>query len=277
MAVAALPASSLTEGLSPADECAGERGSNEVVEQHTALLGPQDGSTVPAGTTLSFSGESGFNSPLTFVVASSPALLSSPDIDSGPGSEQNGIYTFSSVKAAASPGRTIYWAASFTRTLKGCEGPPVTFTTPPRTLTILPLPPAGVGPPSEEAAPNGAGTQLSAGQLSLDGTTIKVHGPGRAAVKLSCSGTAACQVRLLLTVKSSNGGVGKARTKSTSIGDIESSIAANRTTTIELALNRAGRTLLAEAHGHLNASLTIIKTSPSPAGTQARPVRLVFR
>jgi hypothetical protein len=275
MTVAVQSASALAEGLSPADECDGERASNEVVEQHTMLLAPPDGSVVPAGTIVSFSGESGFNSPLTFVVASSPALLSTPDIDSGAGSEQGGIYTFSSARAAATPGRTIYWAATFTRTLKGCEGPPVTFTTTPRTLTVLPPPPPG-GAPQEKGAASGPGIQLNTGRLSLDGATIKVHGPRGAAVKLTCTGTAACDARLLLTVKRSIVSAGKARAKTRTIGGVGVSIAANRTTTVDFALSTAGRELLGGAHGHLNASLTIIKTSPAPTSTQTRTVRLVL-
>ncbi len=99
-------------------------------------MGPLNGATVPAGATVRFSGES--NLPLTFSVASSPALLSSPDIDSGLGSLGTGtsLYTFPSTKAAATP-RTIYWAASFTFTPDDCEGPS-TFTTPVYTLTVLP-------------------------------------------------------------------------------------------------------------------------------------------
>jgi hypothetical protein len=82
-------------------------------------------------------------------LASSPALLSSPNVDSGPGSLQPGTYTytFTSTKAAASPG-TIYWAASFARVLPDCEGRLFTYTTPPRTLTVLTplLPPAPMSP-----------------------------------------------------------------------------------------------------------------------------------
>jgi len=139
MMVTVVPAQALEYGFPPPVVCANEKQSNELVEKDTMLLGPSEGATVTAGTAVTFSGESGVGSPLTFSVASSPALLSSPDIDSGPGTLQPGTstYTFTSTKAAATP-RTIYWDASFARTLKDCEEPPVTFTTPARTLTVLP-------------------------------------------------------------------------------------------------------------------------------------------
>jgi hypothetical protein len=107
--VPALSAQAFTVGNPPGAECAGDRISNEVVVKRTALLSPSNGATVPAGAAVTFSGESGFESPLTFRVASSPAMLSTPDIDSGPGSLLPGTssYTFTSSKATATPG-TIY-------------------------------------------------------------------------------------------------------------------------------------------------------------------------
>jgi hypothetical protein len=84
---------------------------------------PASGATAPAGAPVTFSGKAfsgGSDYALTFSVASSPTLLSTPDIDSGPGSLQPGTstYTFTSTKATAVPG-TIYWAASGTGTRSG--------------------------------------------------------------------------------------------------------------------------------------------------------------
>ena len=117
------------EGVSPAIMCA--------VGTHAAEVGanglplePANGATVPAGTPVVFSAESLLHNAPTFNVASSPSLLSSPDIDSGTGSQSGVFYRFTSTKATVIP-RTIYWTASFTFTVEGCESPS-TFTTPVR-------------------------------------------------------------------------------------------------------------------------------------------------
>lgn len=139
VAAVASPAYAITKGLSPEDICVGELPVFELAKQRTMLSAPADGATVVVGSPVTFSAESGLNWPLTFEVASSPALLPSPDVDGGPGSVAPGtaIYTFASTKVTATP-RTVYWAASFTRALNGCTGPPVTYTTPARALIVLP-------------------------------------------------------------------------------------------------------------------------------------------
>lgn len=79
-----------------------------------ARLAPPEGASVQAGTSVTFSGYS--RAPVTFAVASSPALLSTPDIDGGPGAVQpENAYTFTSTKANTTPG-TVYWDASFSST-----------------------------------------------------------------------------------------------------------------------------------------------------------------
>ena len=109
-------------------------------------LSPANDTYVQAGTPVTFSGNSG--APVTFAIASSSALLSSPDIDSGLGALQPGTssYTFTSTKAAVTPGILIRWDASFSNaTLTACEGmTPKTYTTAVRTFTV-------VSPPSTEA------------------------------------------------------------------------------------------------------------------------------
>jgi hypothetical protein len=106
------------------------------------------------GTGVVLSIEGGLNSPPTFEVASSPALLATPDIDAGPPSgASGGVYSFASLKATATP-RTIYWAVTFSRVLQDCEGPPFTFTTPARALTVVAPPsPAGERESREARSP----------------------------------------------------------------------------------------------------------------------------
>ncbi len=110
-------------------------------------LAPTNSATAQVGALVAFTGNS--EVPLRFSVASSPALLSNPDIDSGPGSAQPfssrepnvDTYTFTSTRAAITPG-AIYWDASFSSaTIAECSGlTPTTYTTAIRTLTILPAP-----------------------------------------------------------------------------------------------------------------------------------------
>jgi hypothetical protein len=117
-------------------------------------LSPANGATVSAGSPVTFVGST---PTLTFAVASSTALLSSPDIDSGPGSARpepspsGTLYAFTSTRATATPG-TVYWDASFSTTgLTECNGQPAqNYTTQPRTLTVLPAP---ISTPAPAVAP----------------------------------------------------------------------------------------------------------------------------
>lgn len=124
-------------------------------------LSPANNAFVQAGTSVTLSGSS--EAPVTFAVASSAALLSSPDIDGGLGSLQPGTstYTFTSTKATATPGILIYWDASFSSaTLKACEGlTPSTYTTQARTFTVVSSPPTTpITPTTTVTTPLAAGT-----------------------------------------------------------------------------------------------------------------------
>lgn len=167
-AVSVVPAKALVEQGEPAPWAicwASEQTDLSVLERS---LGPSDGASVQAGTPVTFSGPS--KAPLTFALASSPASLSSPDIDRGLGSVQPGAspstYVFTSTKATATPG-TVYWDASFTdAALPGCEGRPQTLTTQARTLTVLPVPaPAPVSTPAPEPTPALPPVQVSISAL----------------------------------------------------------------------------------------------------------------
>jgi hypothetical protein len=189
----------------PGSICAGNgRASLSVLE---ASLSPANGATVPVGSPVTFSGPS--ESPVTFAVASSMALLSSPDIDSGPGSAQpepfsSGppliyTYAFISTKATATPG-TVYWDASFSdATLAGCEGlSPATYTTHPRTLTVLPAPaspvPTPAPPPPSPVAPLPVQVSISAPggfRLAHPSIAYGIH------CSASCSGETSYEVLVL--------------------------------------------------------------------------------
>ena len=114
----------------------------------------------------------------------------------------------------------------------------------------------------------------AAGSAVLDGLTIGVQNSREAMIRLICSDIAPCGGKLTLTARStaSRGKTRRARTES--IGTATFSIAADEKTMVEFALDKAGRALLSAAHGHLSATLTIVRTAPLPYKTQTQRVRL---
>lgn len=146
----ALPASGYTPPELPWANCSGAIGANSTVIEARDL--PEEGASVMAGTQVTFSTAS--VAPVTFSVASSPALLATPDIDRGlaqPRPEE-GIHmqAFTSSRAALTPG-TVYWQASFSaEEVPGCAGILSGFiTSPVRTLTVEPAPQLPPPPPVE--------------------------------------------------------------------------------------------------------------------------------
>ena len=179
-----------TEG--PPEPWAICQGSSEatqaVLERH---LSPLSGASVQAGAPVAFSSISG--QPVTFAVASSPTLLSSPDIDGGLGAAQpESAYTFTSTKAGATPG-IVYWDASFSDAgIAACAGlTPTTYTTQVRTLTVLPAPPAPTPAPAPPAAPQPVRVIISTpGVISLAHSAIAyaIH------CTASCSGETSYEI-----------------------------------------------------------------------------------
>jgi hypothetical protein len=119
----------------------------------------------------------------------------------------------------------------------------------------------------EENAPTGS--------VLLNGSSITVQSGGEAVVKLACAGTAKCGGKLTLTVKSATKKGGKAKTET--IGTATFSIPPNETRTIKLTLSATGKALLGADHGRLGATLSILKSSPSPSQTHNDNVQLVLR
>jgi hypothetical protein len=244
-------------------------------------LEPANGASVPAGTPVTFSGKS--SNTLTFNVASSQALLSSPDIDSGTGVQSEAFFKFTSSKATATP-RTIYWTASFTLTPPECTSPS-TFTSSVQTLIVAPSEAelaatkkrqeeeAAKKKQEEEAAAKKKEEETAAaGTVVLDGVTIAVEGGRDAAVKLTCSDIDRCVGKLTLTAMAAGA---KARhAKAGSIGTASFSIGAGEKATIKLPLEKSGRALLRAAHGHLSATLTIVRSAPTPEKTRTEHVHL---
>jgi hypothetical protein len=253
-------------------------------------LSPAINAFVQAGTPVMFSGNSG--APVTFAVASSAALLSSPDLGSGPGTLEPGTssYTFTSTTATATPGVLVYWDVSFSNaTITGCEGmTPKTYTTAVRTFTVVSPSPS---PTEAEAAAKKKQEEEAAavnkkkeeekppatGGVSLEGSTITVQSGGEALIKLACTGTGTCSGKLTLTANSSvnaRGAKGE-KARSVMVETVGFSIAGDETRTVRIKLDAAGRMLLKADHGRVSASLAILELAPGAANTQVKAVRLV--
>ncbi len=282
MATLSSPALALEYGFAPWFVCENNEQAAEIVAREMTLE-PANGATVPPGTPVTFSGES--SRALTFSVASSPAQLSSPDIDSGAGTQSGDTYRFTSTEATATP-RTVYWTAAFRFTPGECESLS-TFTAPVHTLivasTAAELAAAKMRQEEEAAekrleeeaaAERSADAIAAAGSVVLDGVRIGVENRHQATVKLTCSDVETCAGRLKLTA---NVTVGEGRTRHTrtdSIGTAGFSIAAGATATVHLTLDNSGRGLLSAAGGDLSGTLTIRRISPPPTETQSQRIQL---
>jgi hypothetical protein len=289
---AAVSAHAYTANVSEFDECSAEASAARGVVER--FLSPANGSTVTAGTPIMFSSDS--SQPLSFAIASSDALLSTPNVDTGPGSPSSPPanaagtqqYSFTSTKATASAG-TVYWQASFsTAAMPHCADYVQMEKTAVRTLTVLsPLPSdaeadakkkreeeAAEKKKQEEAAANKKADEVS-GTVSLDSVTINVGGTHEATFKLACAGTATCSGKLTLTVSRTNGKGRHKHTKTDPIGTITFSIPAGKSAAVALKLNAAGGALLSADHGRLDADLTVLKSSPAPSQTHTKTVHLV--
>jgi hypothetical protein len=158
-----------------------------------------------------------------------------------------------------------------TGTITGAQGAVVTTASEPFGAASSPCPPQAIIPP---AVITGAGGVT--GSVSLAGTRIATSRGARGAVELRCTGTGTCSGTLTLTVTA--GGRKKRRgrraSKAETIGTVSFSIPAGKTTTVDVKLDAAGRALLSSDHGRLTATLTILKSSPTPTQTHTDSVQL---
>jgi hypothetical protein len=130
----------------------------------------------------------------------------------------------------------------------------------------------------EEAAARQREAEVAAaGGVALDGVIAMVEHSREVAVNLTCADVATCTGELTLTT-SATAGKGKTRhTKIERIGTARFSIAASEDATIKIALDKTGRTLLRAAHGHLSATLTILRTMPLPSRSRIQSVYLEWQ
>jgi PKD repeat protein len=131
--------------------------------------------------------------------------------------------------------------------------------------------PVGSGAPAGPVQPPPA-VVAATGNVTLLSTNATSKSNGASAFKLSCTGNTTCSGTLTLTVKPKRKGA-----KPQQIGSARFSILAGKTLTITIVLNGAGRAKLKAAHGKLGATLTILKSAPSPQSRSASTVHLTLK
>ncbi len=245
-----------TDGTSAAGLCSAEGAAAEIIEKSlVGKLSPADGATVRVGTPVTFSAPSSIA--LSFAVASSPGSISDPDIDSGPGVEQPGgdTYAFTSTKATAIA-RTVYWAATFTTTVSGCEEPTITYTTPVRALVIQALPYSE--PPSlrlvNEPQVTGGGVALTLLCQSPNGSDCQGVGSLSTSERLKDGHAVAVQARKRAP----------SLTKAIAAGSTTFSLAPGKTATVVVPVSRVAQRLLARFR-KLPVALTVSLTGTAGA------------
>jgi hypothetical protein len=110
--------------------------------------------------------------------------------------------------------------------------------------------------------------------VSLLSSGIAVQAHARALVRLKAVGAGSCHGTLTLKVKLKSG---KRRSRLKAIATARFSLAAGKLATVKLALNASGRALLRAGHGHLTASLVVLKSVPAPTQARTARVRLTRR
>jgi hypothetical protein len=110
--------------------------------------------------------------------------------------------------------------------------------------------------------------------VSLLSSRIAVQAHSSALVRLKALGAGTCRGTLTLKVTLKTA---KRRSRSKPIATVRFSLAAGKLATVKLALNASGRALLRAGHGHLTASLVVLKSVPAPTQARTASVRLARR
>jgi hypothetical protein len=134
--------------------------------------------------------------------------------------------------------------------------------------------PGASGPSSETVVLGFGAAHAPICGASLLSRKISVQRNYRAIFRLVGAGAGACSGKLRLQIRMK---LSKRHYRTRTIGSASFAITASKRVTIKLKLNGLGRALLASRHGHLNASLVIVKSKPSPTRAHTASVRLTRR
>jgi hypothetical protein len=107
-------------------------------------------------------------------------------------------------------------------------------------------------------------------RVSLRSKHLTVARKTTAAVRLLRTGAGSCRGTVILR---RYGRTGK-RVRLMTIGSAHFSIAPGRSQVVKIKLNALGRRLFARAHGNLNASIAVLRTTPAPKQAKTASVRL---
>jgi hypothetical protein len=129
---------------------------------------------------------------------------------------------------------------------------------------------------SGAASPSGGvlGSTTAGGaacRVSLRSKRVVVALHKSAAIRLLRTGTGQC--RGTVTLRYTQKGKGK-RFKLKTIGSVRFSIAPGKSQVVSIKLNKLGRSLFIAAHGKLNASVAVLRTTPTPSLAKTASVRL---
>ncbi len=133
-----------------------------------------------------------------------------------------------------------------------------------------PISPAS-GLPASGTLPFGAAQPPAACHVLLLGATIVAQSSGLTHLKLIWHGAGRCAGKLTLAVRPT--GRGK---HAVTIGVARFAIAPGHVDVVAVKLDAAGRSLLRAHHGHLSATLAIVRVTPTPAHTWSNPVHLTL-
>ncbi len=212
-----------------------------------------------------------------FEYGSSTAYGISVPCTAPPGAGEEPVAVSASVKGL-SPDTTYHFRIAATNGGGAGKGPDAEFTTP-------------ANPPSDPGSPGGSTAAPTTGVLaagiapppagadppptckvSLASPDALEQSQGAVAIKLSWTGAGAESCSGKLTVKLRGAG---RRGKPTVIATGIFSLPPDRIRSVKLKLTAAGQALVRASHGHINASLTVLKVLPGPSQALTEVVHLM--
>jgi hypothetical protein len=137
-----------------------------------------------------------------------------------------------------------------------------------------PPPPGGSGGGGEVLSFGPSPGPPASCRVSLLSRSVTVSSKGRAPLKLLLAGVGACRGKLTLSVKLTRP---HARPNVRTIGTVGFAAATGKVVAVVVTLSKFARGLLHASHGHLAASLMILRLSPGPAQAHTASVRLALK
>ncbi len=259
-----------------------------------------DGSSIGTARTITVGGK---GPTAAFSVGASPTAGEAVSFDGSSSTDPGGKVTSyawefgdGSTQTGASPSHVFAYAGTYEvkLTVLGSDGLSAS-----KTQSVVVAAPAGGG---GETGGSGGGTSggtstttgesvvvLKAGlpppvaltaSVALGVSSVPVQGNGQAGFRLTCSGNApicAGQIKVTIRLTSGRHRHRRMRMRSVTIATGAFAVQSGRSTAVSIRLNTNGLARLRAAKGNLSATATIFKSSPAPALTQSRTIRLALQ